>query len=165
MPFAVIADLVDEVRTVSEESLSRALLLCLERAKLVVEPAGAAAVAAVLDDPTAFEPPVVAVLSGGNIDPVVLLRVIRHGLDRRRPLPRVCTCGCRTGPGTWPGCWPRLAAADANVLEVEHLRTDPGLAVDEVEIGVQLEMRGPEHCAEVLATLRAEGYGVSVEPF
>ena len=66
--------------TVSEESLSRALLLCLERAKLVVEPAGAAGVAALLDDPTAFEPPVVVVLSGGNIDPLLLQRVLRHGL-------------------------------------------------------------------------------------
>ena len=80
VPFAIIDELVDDLRTVSEESLSKALLLCLERAKLVVEPAGAAAVAAVLDDPKAFEPPVVVVLSGGNIDPLLLMRVLRHGL-------------------------------------------------------------------------------------
>ncbi|HVF20352.1 MAG TPA: threonine ammonia-lyase, partial [Mycobacteriales bacterium] len=75
-----VQELVDDVVTVSEEALSRALLLCLERAKLVVEPAGAAAVAAINEHPDAFEPPVVAVLSGGNIDPVLLMRVIRHGM-------------------------------------------------------------------------------------
>ena len=66
--------------TVSEDSLSRALLALVERAKLVVEPAGAAAVAAMLDDPQAFETPAVAVLSGGNIDPLLLGKVIRQGM-------------------------------------------------------------------------------------
>ena len=78
--FAVVRDHCDEVRTVSEESLSRALLALVERAKMVVEPAGAAAVAAILDTPTALRAPVVAVLSGGNVDPLLLGKVIRHGL-------------------------------------------------------------------------------------
>ena len=69
LTLAHVRELVDDVRTVSEEDLSRALLFCLERAKLVVEPAGVAAVAAVLADPAAFRPPVVAVVSGGNVDP------------------------------------------------------------------------------------------------
>jgi threonine dehydratase len=69
IPFAIIRDLVDEVVTVSEDQLSSALLLCLERAKLVVEPAGASPVAALLAAPEALEGPVVAVLSGGNVDP------------------------------------------------------------------------------------------------
>jgi len=80
VPFKAIQKYVDEVVTVSEESLSRALLMLLERAKLVVEPAGAAAVAAVLDDSARFETPAVAVLSGGNVDPLLLMRVIRHGM-------------------------------------------------------------------------------------
>ena len=80
LPFAAVRDHVDDILTVSEESLSRALLALVERAKLVVEPAGAAAVAALLDDPTAFETPAVAVLSGGNIDPLLLGKVIRHGM-------------------------------------------------------------------------------------
>jgi threonine dehydratase len=159
VPFALVAELVDEVRTVSEEALSRALLLCLERAKLVVEPAGAAAVAGITDDPTAFDPPVVAVLSGGNIDPVLLLRVIRHGLAAGG---RYLALHVRVPdrPGNLARLLATLATTDANVLEVEHLRTDAGLRVDEVEIGLQLEMRGPEHCAEVVELLRAEGYGV-----
>src|SRR3546814_8553616 len=82
VPFAAIRGAVDEVLTVSEESLSSALLSLLERAKMVVEPAGAAAVAAMLDDPNRFETPAVAVLSGGNIDPLLLGKVIR---DRKSP--------------------------------------------------------------------------------
>ena len=80
IPFEVIADLLDDVITVSEESMSRALISLLERAKMLVEPAGAAGVAAILEKPDAFEGPVVSVLSGGNIDALVLLDVIRHGL-------------------------------------------------------------------------------------
>ncbi|HSA53703.1 MAG TPA: threonine ammonia-lyase, partial [Yinghuangia sp.] len=85
VPFALISELADGVRTVGEESLSQALLLCMERAKLVVEPAGAASVAALLEaggsqSYITIEPPVVAVLSGGNVDPLLMLRVLRHGL-------------------------------------------------------------------------------------
>src|SRR3954447_4893797 len=80
LTFRHVHDLVDRVVTVDEDAMARALLLCLERAKLVVEPAGAAAVAAVMEAPTTFEPPVVAVVSGGNIDPVLLSKVIRHGM-------------------------------------------------------------------------------------
>jgi threonine dehydratase len=160
VPFEIISDLVDDVRTVSEESLSRALLLCLERAKLVVEPAGVAAVAALLDDPASFEPPVVAVLSGGNVDPLLLLRVIRHGLAAAG---RYVSLQVRVPdhPGSLARLLAHLAEQDANVVEVEHLRTDPGLHVDEVAINVQLETRGPDHCAEVILALRTLGYTVS----
>jgi threonine dehydratase len=157
VPFAVVREKVDEIVTVSEESLSRALLLCLERAKLVVEPAGAAGVAAVLDDPRAFEPPVVVVLSGGNIDPLLLMRVLRHGLAvAGRYLSFRTKAPDR--PGSLAQLLAEVAAADASVIEVEHVRTDPRLRVDEVEVRLQLETRGEEHCDAVLARLRAAGY-------
>ncbi|MFP5347997.1 MAG: threonine ammonia-lyase [Actinomycetes bacterium] len=159
VPFALVQALVDGVLTVGEEMLSRALLFLLERAKLVVEPAGAAAVAALLASPTSFEPPVVAVLSGGNIDPLLLLRVIRHGMaaaDRYLQL-RVVT---PDRPGALAGLLAVLAEANANVLEVEHVRTGATLAVDQVEIGLQLETQGSEHRAQVLATLSEAGYHV-----
>ncbi len=157
VPFAIIDELVDDLRTVSDESLSKALLLCLERAKLVVEPAGAAAVAAVLDDPKAFEPPVVVVLSGGNIDPLLLMRVLRHGLAVAG---RFLSFRARISdrPGALVSLLAEVAAADASVLEVEHVRTDPRLRVDEVEVQLQLETRGAEHCEEVQARLRQAGY-------
>ena len=78
--FPQVAALIDEMVTVGEDALSRALVHCLERAKLVVEPAGAAPVAALLEHPRRWRGPVVAVLSGGNVDPLVMLHVIQHGL-------------------------------------------------------------------------------------
>jgi threonine dehydratase len=157
VPFALIRDLVGDVLTVSEESLSRALLLCLERAKLVVEPAGAAAVAAILDEPRMFHPPVVAVLSGGNIDPLLLLRVLRHGLAAAG---RYLSFRLRIPdrPGALARLLRELAEVDANVLDVEHLRTNPRLHVDEVEVSLQLETRGAQHSDEVLGRLRRAGY-------
>jgi threonine dehydratase len=157
VPFAVISALVPDVRTVSEESLSRGLLLCLERAKLVVEPAGAAGVAALLDDPQAFEPPVVAVLSGGNVDPLLMHRLLRHGLAASGRFVAFRT-RMTDRPGALAGLLHELAEADANVLEVEHLRTNPRLHVDEAEVYVQIETRGGKHTDAVLSRLRAAGY-------
>src|SRR3954451_6479684 len=80
VPFQAVQQHVDEFVTVDEEVLSRALLMLIERAKLVVEPAGAVGVAAVMQHPERFETPAVVVLSGGNVDPLLLMNVIRHGL-------------------------------------------------------------------------------------
>jgi threonine dehydratase len=157
LTFRMVRRYVDDIVTVSEEALSQALLLCLERAKLVVEPAGAAAVAAIMDDPTAFESPVVAVLSGGNIDPVLLLRVLRHGMAAAG---RYLSFRLRIPdrPGELAKLLNELAASGANVLDVEHVRTGPKLHLDEVEVALQLETRGPEHCIVVLDRLRDAGY-------
>jgi threonine dehydratase len=160
LTFGMVQAYADRIVTVSEESLSRALLFCLERAKLVVEPAGAAAVAALLDDPTAFEPPVVAVLSGGNVDPVLLVRVLRHGLAAAG---RYLSFHARIDdrPGALAALLHTLADAGANVLDVVHERTGPTLHVDEVEVALQVETRGPEHSEELLAMLRSRGYPVT----
>ncbi len=157
VPFSIVRELVDDVVTVSEESLSQALLLLLERAKLVVEPAGAAAVAALVDEPRAYEPPVVAVLSGGNIDPLLLMRVLRHGLSVAG---RFLSFRVRLAdrPGALVRLLAEVAANDASVLEVAHMRHDPKLHVDEVDVQLQLETRGPEHCEEVVRRLRRAGY-------
>ena len=162
LTLAHVAGLVDEVRTVSEGDLSRALLFCLERAKLVVEPAGVAAVAAVLADPTAFTPPVVAVVSGGNIDPVLMLKVVQHGMAAAG---RYLSLRVRVPdrPGSLAALLAELARLAANVLSVEHERTTARLDLGEVEVGVHLETRGPDHAADVLAALAAAGYAVQAE--
>ena len=162
LTFAHVRELVDEVRTVSEEDLSRALLFCLERAKLVVEPAGVAAVAAVLADPAAFAPPVVAVVSGGNIDPVLLLKVVQHGMAAAG---RYLSLRLRVPdrPGSLAAVLAELASVGANVLEVEHERTGTRLGVGEVEVFVVLETRGPAHADEVVAALRRAGFAVTRE--
>ncbi|MGW9306061.1 threonine ammonia-lyase [Streptomyces cyaneofuscatus] len=159
VPFGVIEELVDEVRTVTENELSSALLLCLERAKLVVEPAGASPVAALLSDPEAFRGPVVAVLSGGNVDPLLLQRVLRHGMSAAG---RYLSLRLRLTdrPGALAALLAALTVADANVLDIGHVRTDPRLGLTEVEVDLHLETKGPRHCEEVEAALRAEGYRV-----
>ncbi|MEW2070934.1 threonine ammonia-lyase [Streptomyces sp. NPDC007346] len=159
VPFAVIEELVDEVRTVTENELSSALLLCLERAKLVVEPAGASPVAALLSDPGAFQGPVVAVLSGGNVDPLLMQRVLRHGMSAAG---RYLSLRLRLTdrPGALATLLAALTVADANVLDISHVRTDPRLGLTEVEVDLHLETKGPRHCEEVEAALRAEGYRV-----
>jgi threonine dehydratase len=157
--FALVRDLVDEIVTVSEASLSRAVLATLERAKQVVEPAGAAAVAAILDDPTHFGTSTVAVLSGGNIDPLLLGKVIQHGMAAAGRY-----LNLRLRVPDRPGALARLLAdisdAGANVVEVSHARIDADLSLDDVEVHLQLETRGPAHAEALTAQLRGHGYRI-----
>jgi threonine dehydratase len=157
IPFSILSAYEDRVVTVSEESLSRALVLCLERAKQVVEPAGAAGVAGLLEHGGMFEPPVVVVLSGGNIDPLLLSKVLRHGLAAAG---RYLTFRCRIPdrPGALAALLAAVAGLGANVLDVMHERITPRLQVGEVEVLLQVETRGPAHCDEVISELRSAGY-------
>ncbi|MEE1722738.1 threonine ammonia-lyase [Streptomyces albidoflavus] len=157
VPFRIVGELVDEVVTVTEDALSSGLLLCLERAKQVVEPAGASPVAALLSRPEAFEGPVVAVLSGGNVDPLLMQRVLTHGMAAAG---RYLSLRLRLtdSPGALATLLSVLSGVDANVLDVSHVRTDPRLGLTEAEVEVHLETKGPEHCANVGAALRGAGY-------
>ena len=158
VPFEVIRAHVDRVDTVSESALARAMLHLLEHSKLVVEPAGAAGVALLSESANrSWDGPIVVVLSGGNIDPLLMLRIIRSGmvaagryLQFRVVMP--------DRPGSLARLIADCAAADANVVEVEHMRHDSSLLIDEVDILVQLETKGPQHCQDVLTSLRGAGY-------
>ena len=165
--FPVVRDLVDSVETVSEGGMSRALLFLLERAKLVVEPAGASSVGWLLENAEAgveeIEGPVVAVLSGGNIDPLLMLRIIRHGMVAAGRYLQFVVRVPDT-PGSLAGILADCAGVDANILEIEHIRTGPQINVDEVEIALRLETRGPEHITRVLDAMRAKGYTVIESP-
>ena len=160
VPFHAIQKYVDDMVTVSEESLSTALLMLLERAKLLVEPAGAAAVAALMDHPDGYEAPVVAVLSGGNVDPLLLMRVMRHGMAAAG---RYLSFKVRIPdlPGGLARLLGELADVEANVLDVVHERTSSHLHLDEVEVALQVETRGADHAERVLARLRECGYHVA----
>ena len=164
IPFAHVKAYVKSIRTVSEEALSRALLLCMERAKLIVEPAGAAAVAALMTSVSelGLHGPVCAVLSGGNIDPLVLTHVITHGLRAAgRYLAVKVTIPDR--PGGLSKLLGVVSASGASVLDVVHSRTARKLHLDEVQVRLTVETRGPEHRKEVLAALTGAGFVVSVE--
>lgn len=160
--FAIIRDLVDDIVTVSDDETAQALLVLLERAKLVVEPAGAVAVAAIVTGKVENLGKTVAVLSGGNIDPQVMERVISLGLaasDRYLKL--------RVKLPDRPGQLARIAElisdANANVIEVSHARNGRGALLGEVELELSLETRGPEHVQRVLDHLREADYDPRTE--
>ena len=160
--FPQVAALVDDIVTVSEDGIARGLLHCLERAKLLVEPAGAVTGAALLEDARRFRPPVVAVLSGGNVDPLVLLHMTQHGMvaaGRYLSL-RVRV---RDRPGALAELLALVGRLGANVLDVAHSRIFESLQLGEVEVELRLETRGPEHRAEVVAAFSRAGHSV-VEP-
>ncbi len=160
LTYTHVTDLVDDIVTVSEDQLSRAMLLCLERAKLVVEPAGVATIAAIMARPEMFTPPVVAVLSGGNIDPLVLLHVTQHGLVAAGRF-----LSLRVEISDRPGSLARLLALTgelgASVVDVEQSRLGSTLALGDVQVDLRLETRSQEHRDELLERLAAAGYHVT----
>ena len=161
LTFAHVSKLVDDVVTVTDEDISQALLMLLERIKLVVEPAGAAGVAALLSGAARAETPVVAVLSGGNIDPLLMLRVIEHGLAAAGRFLRF-TVRCVDRPGQLAALLSQIAEYRANVVDVEHQRHDPRLRLGEVEIALSVETRGAGHSDQLLNALRSAGYEVEL---
>ncbi|TCJ28635.1 threonine ammonia-lyase [Nocardioides jejuensis] len=159
VPLALIRDHVDDVLSVSEESLSQALLSLVERAKMVVEPAGAAAVAALVEHPDAFSGPIVALLSGGNIDPLLLGKVIRHGLASAGRFLNLAV-SLPDVPGALNALLTEIAAAQANIRTIGHDRTSSSLRLDEVEVRIECETRGTPHAEALIARLRELGYKV-----
>lgn len=159
LTFRLVREYVDDLLTVSEEALSRALVALVEREKLVVEPAGAAAAAALCEEPDRFTGPVVVLLSGGNIDPLLLGKVIRHGMAAaRRYLNLQVTLA--DVPGGLARLLTQVGEAGANVIEVAHERISPSLLLDEVDVHLQLETRGEPHAEAVIDRLREHGYTV-----
>ena len=165
LPFSIISRYVDEVVTVTEDAISAALVRLLERNKLVAEPAGAVAVAALASGRLSPSGPVVATLSGGNIDPLLMLRVIRHGMVADGRYMAFMTA-IHDRPGALAQLVSLLADVGANVLDVVHERTRASLAVDDVEVLIVLETRGRSHREEILTTLADHAYVVhqAVEP-
>ena len=159
VPFKIIQQHVDEIRTVSEASLARALLLTLERSKLQVEAGGIAAVAAILDDPESFEGPVVASLSGGNIDPLLLSRVLRTGLATSGRFLMV-QVRLSDQPGSLAKLLACVAELGTNIIQTSHTRMNPALAISEVDVELELETRGFEHREQILAAIVSHGFEI-----
>lgn len=174
VPYSVIAAHGLGVVTVTEESLSRAVLALAERAKQVVEPAGAAGIAAIVQGAAApdhgvdrlgelLDPsrPVVVVLSGGNVDPIILRKVFRFGMaSAGRYLHLSVVLADR--PGSLAGLLGVIAQAGGDVVTVAHVRTGPGLGVDETSVETEVVTKGWEHGHDVVEAIRAAGYVVAV---
>lgn len=161
LPFTIIKSLVDDVHTVSEDDIARALIFLLERNKLVVEPAGSVPVAALMSGSLTEKygdlGTTVCLLSGGNIDPMLMLKVIQRGLSaagRFMTIKLMLT----DRPGELTSISRIISEHDANVTGVDHTRLGGALSMGDVSITIDMETKGAEHCKEVIAALEAEGY-------
>ncbi|WP_238444297.1 threonine ammonia-lyase [Salsipaludibacter albus] len=160
LTLAHIDALVDDVVTVDDQAIARALTLLLERAKLVCEPSGAVGVAALIEGLVEVDGPVVAILSGGNIDPMMLDHLVRSGLAEEG---RHVTLHTRIAdrPGALAAFLEVLAELRANVVGVEHQRFGRRLRIGQVDVVVELEARGEPHIEELVSQLRERGHVVT----
>jgi len=158
LTMAILEDLLDDIVHVEDEEIAEAITLLLERSKLVVEGAGAASMAALLSGKVKGDD-ACALLSGGNIDPTLLVSVIRHGLTRAgRYL--VLRTKVLDRPGELLKLLDLVAVERANIIEIHHRRE--GIGIDVAETGVELTLvtRDEEHCRIVVDALEANGYPV-----
>ena len=159
---AIIADKVDDLVLVDEGDIEQAIVMLLEIEKTLVEGAGAAGLAALLKDPARYAGKKVGlVLCGGNIDPLLLAAIIERGMVRSGRLARI-RISARDVPGALARIVTTVADAGANVEEVHHQRAFTALSVQNVEIELVLQTRGPAHITEVLQRLRDAGLEAAV---
>ena len=156
VPFELIKKHMDKVVTVSENEIAKAILVLLERAKQVVEPAGAVGVAALISEKLKLKGKTVVILSGGNMDPLLLQRVVRHGLAAAERYTTISVM-LPDRPGQLALTAAVIAKANANVVEVLHTRHGLGLKISEVELNLSVETSGHEHTLEVLKALTDAG--------
>lgn len=161
IPFALIAANIDKVVTVNDDQIARAIVTLLERSKMVVEPAGAVGVAALMAGKFKPKGRTVVVLSGGNIDPLLMQKVIGHGLvasDRYVTISVMLP----DRPGMLVKTAEAVARANGNVVEVMHTRHGNDFEISEVELKMSIETTGAEHSARVLKELQAAGLKAKV---
>ena len=162
-PFEIIQERVDEVVTVSDEEIALALTLLLERSKTVVEGAGAVALSALLENRFDYEEDevIVPALCGGNIDMNVLTTVILRGMIQLGRYLKIRTV-LPDRPGALESLIEIIADKGANIYEIHHERTSREVGMSDTSVELELETHGPDHAADLLATLRDAGYTVDV---
>jgi threonine dehydratase len=160
LTLAHVRELVDDMVTVDDEEIAHAVVLLLERAKLVVEPSGAAGVAAILGGHVDLTFPAVAVLTGGNIDPLMLQHLVTAGLTTEG---RYVTLRTKVpdSPGELSRLLRLIGEQRANVVGVAHHRLERRLRLGQVEVVLELETRGFDHVDALRHALEAHGYPVS----
>jgi len=162
--FPIIRELVDDVVTVAEEDVARAILLLLERQRTVVEGAGAVPLAALMAGKVQVQPEenVVGILCGGNIDVNMVARIIERGLVGDGRMTHFIV-KVKDRPGSLSGLTALMARMGANVLDIHHRRGFADISVGEVEIVLQVETRGQDHVDEILGALGGQGIPVEVD--
>jgi threonine dehydratase len=155
----ILGDHLETIVTVTDEEISEAIVLLMERAKLVVEGAGAAAVAALVAGRVPGDGSAIAILSGGNIDPTLLIQVMRHGLTLAGRYLVVRT-RIPDRPGELIKLLSMFADEHANVVSIEHHREGMDVPVTETEVEATLLTRDQEHCTAILDAMQQRGYAV-----
>ncbi|MGZ4394184.1 MAG: threonine ammonia-lyase [Gaiellaceae bacterium] len=155
---AIVRERLDDIVTVSDEEISAAIVLLVERTKLLVEGAGAAGAAALLAGRVGGgERPVTVILSGGNIDATLLITVMRHGLTvAGRDL--VVRTRISDRPGSLAKLLDLIAEERVSVVSVEHHREGMSLSLAETEVALTLVTRDEDHCGDLLESMRRAGY-------
>jgi threonine dehydratase len=154
---------VDSLLLVSEEQIAKAMVLLLERKKVVAEGAGATPLAALLSGalPVQEGSKVVLVISGGNVDNPLLARIIRHELLRKGRILRISIC-IKDTPGQLSAVLQVIARQRANVLDIHHARGGKGLPLFAAQVDLEIETRGEEHIQEITDALKATGFPVQM---
>jgi threonine dehydratase len=155
----LLEDLLDDIIAVTDEEITEAIVLLLERAKLVVEGAGAVGVAALLSAKAGGSGMAIPILSGGNIDPTMLISVMRHGLTAAGRYLVVRT-QLADRPGELIKLLSLVAGERGNVISVEHHREGMNIPVSATEVELTLVTRDEEHCQQLLAVMHDRGYAV-----
>ena len=159
LTMGILEETLDEIVEVDDEVISEAITLLLERSKLLVEGAGAVGVAALLGGKAGGSGSACALLSGGNIDPTLLLSVLRHGLTVAG---RYLVLRSRLGdrPGELIRFLEVVANARANIVAIEHRREGVALEVADTEVELTVVTRNEQHCVRLIGALEAAGYPV-----
>lgn len=162
IPFALIKKNIDKVVTVTDDEIAQAIVVLLERSKMVVEPAGAVGVAAIMSGALKLKGKTVVILSGGNIDPLLLQKVVGHGLAAAERYTSISVM-LPDRPGMLVKTAEAIASAHGNVVEVLHTRHGKGLEISEVELKMSVETTGHDHRQRVLKALQDAGLKARID--
>ena len=164
LTFSILQEKVDDIVLVKEEEIAEAILMLLERKKILAEGAGAVPLAALLGDSMKVQKggKVVLVISGGNVDSPLLDRVIRKGLFCHGRIMRISVC-LEDVPGSLARLLAIIARLKANVLNISHARSERDLAIHLSRVELEIETRGQDHIREILDELENTGYEINVQ--
>lgn len=164
--FSIIQQKVDDIALVEEDQIAAAMLMLLERKKVLAEGAGVVPLAAILSGhiPLAKESKVVLVISGGNVDSPLVGRIVRKGLFRNGRLMRFAVI-LDDVPGALAHILTLIARQKANVLHIDHTRSGRYMPIDISLVELELETRGSEHIQEILDELSSAGYEIHSDPY
>ncbi len=164
LTFPIIREKVEKIVLVQEDEIARAILMLLERKRILAEGAGSVSLAALLGSSVKIQKgrKVVLVISGGNVDSPLLDRIIRQGLFRNGRIMRISVC-LEDTPGSLARFLSVIARLQANVLNIYHARSERDLPIHLSRVELELETRGPDHIREISQELENAGYHISIQ--